>query len=306
MPSPCVRSIVVVLLLSLSGCASSAGEPGSIVPGSGPASLRVVSFNLDGDGGRGDHSRSWPLREEGIVSRIESLRPHLLGVQEVFRPQLDALATALPGFAEVGVGSLGGERGEYTALLYDRARLELMGGGTFWISEFPETPGSRHFGNVDPRTATWGRFRDLETNMVFVAVNVRLDDVSEPSREMGVEVLQDRILSLATAAGSVVLMGDFGAGEEARSNRVIRAASVPDLQDTFRLIHPDATSVGTFHGHGEAPAVVRRDAILSSPQFRVVDAGIAREPGVDGAHPSDHHPVWAELEGTPPGGRRTP
>jgi endonuclease/exonuclease/phosphatase family metal-dependent hydrolase len=305
MPSSCARSFVAVLLLSLSGCAS-AGGPGRSAPESGSAPLRVVSFNVDGDAGRGDHSRTWPLRVEGIVSRIESLRPHLLGVQEVFRPQLDALATALPGFGEVGVGSLGGERGEYTALLYDRARLELLGGGTFWISEFPETPGSRHFGNVDPRTATWGRFRDLETDMVFVAVNVRLDDVSEPSREMGVEVLQDRILSLATAAGSVVLMGDFGSGEEARSYRVIRAASVPDLQDTFRQIHPDATDVGTFHGYGDGPAEVRRDAILSSPQFRVVNAGIAREPGGDGAHPSDHHPVWAELEGTPRSGQRTP
>jgi len=305
MPSFLGRPLALLLLL-LSGCASGGG-PGRNAPEEGSAALRIVSFNVDGDAGRGDQPRSWPQRAEGIVSRIESLRPHLLGLQEIFRSQLDELALAFPGFGEVGGGSLDGrERGEYSALLYDRGRLELLAGGTFWISEFPETPGSRHFGNVDPRTATWGRFRDLRTGMVFVAVNVRLDDISEPSREMGVEVLQDRILSLATAAGSVVLMGDFGSGEDARSSRVIRMASVPDLKDTFRLIHPDATGVGTFHGHRDDPADVRRDAILASRHFRVLDAGISRDPGMDGSHPSDHHPVWAELEGGPPGGQRIP
>jgi endonuclease/exonuclease/phosphatase family metal-dependent hydrolase len=263
----------------------------------------VVSFNVDGEAKGEDHPRRWSLRRDAVVSQILEARPHILGLQEVFRPQLDQLAGALPGFGEVGVGSVDGvERGEYTAILYDRTRLELLDGGTFWISELWGTPGSKHFGNVLPRTATWGRFRDLREGSVFLAVNVRLDDVAEPARELGVEVLQDRILAMATAAGSVILMGDFGAGEDTRSFRVVQAASVPVLVDTFRLLHPAPAAGGTLHDYAGGRDGLRRDAIFASPRFRPVAAGILDAPGQGAGaptHPSDHHPVWAELAWTP-------
>ena len=203
-----------------------------------------------------------------MARRILEAQPHIVGLQEIFRPQLDRLGAALPGFGEVGAGSIDGrERGEYSAILYDRSRLELLDGGTFWISELWGTPGSKHFGNVLPRTASWGRFRDLREGSVFLAVNVRLDDVVEPARELGVEVLQDRILAMATAAGSVILLGDFGAGEDSRSFRVINAASVPVLVDTFRLLHPAPAPGGTLHDYAGGRDGPRRDVIFASARY---------------------------------------
>lgn len=294
---------VPLLLLLLSACVSGGNPLGETAPPGPAATLRVVSFNVDGEAKEDDHPRKWSLRRDAVVSQILEARPHILGLQEVFRPQLDQLAAALPGFGEVGVGSVDGvERGEYTAILYDRARLELLEGGTFWISELWGTPGSKHFGNVLPRTASWGRFRDLREGSVFLAVNVRLDDVAEPARELGVEVLQDRILAMATAAGSVILMGDFGAGEDTRSFRVVQAASVPILVDTFRLLHPAPAAGGTLHDYAGGRDGLRRDAIFASPRFRPVAAGILDAPGGSAGAPvppSDHHPVWAELAWTP-------
>lgn len=295
--SPGTAVLLALLVLACSPAARPVPDPG---PAGGEAPvLRVVSFNVDGEARGEDHPRRWSLRLETVVSDIREVRPHLLGLQEVFKPQLDQLARAFPGFGQVGVGSIdGAERGEYTAILYDRNRLELLDGGTFWISELWGTPGSKHFGNVLPRTATWGRFRDLREGSVFLAVNVRLDDVAEPARELGVEVLQDRILAMATAAGSVVLMGDFGAGEEARSFRVINAASVPVLVDAFRALHPAPAPAGTFHGYAGGREGQRRDVIFASPRFRPVAAGILDDPGRAGEGEilaSDHHPVWADL-----------
>jgi endonuclease/exonuclease/phosphatase family metal-dependent hydrolase len=294
---------VLVLLLLLSACVSGANPPGGADPAGAAPTLRVLSFNVDGEARGEDHPRRWSLRRDAVASQILEARPHILGLQEVFRPQLDQLAAALPGFGEVGVGSIDGmERGEYTAILYDRNRLELLDGGTFWISELWGTPGSKHFGNALPRTATWGRFRDLREGSVFLAVNVRLDDVAEPARELGVEVLQERILAMATAAGSVILMGDFGAGEDTRSFRVVQAASVPVLVDTFRLLHPTPAPGGTLHDYAGGVDGPRRGAILASLRFRPVAAGILDDPeeGAGGpVHPSDHHPVWAELSWTP-------
>lgn len=292
---------VLVLLFACSPPANPPGEPHPA--GADTPTLRVVSYNVDGEGKGDDHPWRWSLRADAVAERILESRPHILGLQEVFRPQLDRLAAALPGFGEVGVGSIDGvERGEYSAILYDRTRLELMDGGTFWISELWGTPGSKHFGNVLPRTATWGRFRDLREGSVFLTVNVRLDDVAEPARELGVEVLQDRILAMATAAGSVILLGDFGAGEDTRSFRVINAASVPVLVDTFRHLHPAPTSAGTLHNYSGGVEGIRRDAIFASRRFRPVAAGILADPGHGAGgpmHPSDHHAVWAELAWIP-------
>ena len=299
-----LRSLGPVLLVLLSACSPPANPPGEPRPaGPGDPTLRVVSYNVDGEAKGDDHPRRWSLRADAVAGQILESRPHILGLQEVFRSQLDQLAAALPGFGEVGAGSIDGmERGEYSAILYDRSRLELLDGGTFWISELWGTPGSKHFGNVLPRTASWGRFRDLREGSVFLAVNVRLDDVAEPARELGVEVLQDRILAMATAAGSVILLGDFGAGEDTRSFRVIQAASVPVLVDTFRLLHPAPAPGGTLHDYSGGRDGPRRDVIFASPRFRPVAAGILDDPrpGTAGPpHPSDHHPVWAELAWIP-------
>ncbi|MEJ2503362.1 MAG: endonuclease/exonuclease/phosphatase family protein [Gemmatimonadota bacterium] len=258
-----------------------------------PAALRVMTFNIR-YGNADDGPDSWPDRRSLVVRTLQDNHPHVLGVQEALRFQLDALATAFPGLAEVGVGRDDGlEAGEYSAILFDRTRLELLDQGTFWLSETPDVPGSMTWGNRYPRVVTWARFRDGDAGPTFTVVNTHWDHESQNARERSAAAVLGWLAARADD-DPVVVMGDFNAGE---SNPAFRAlVDDPDaaLRDSFREVHPDASPVGTFHGFSGDPGGDKIDAVLVSPEWRVLDAEIVRTRSGD-RYPSDHFPVTGTV-----------
>ena len=65
-----------------------------------------------------------------------------------------------------GVGRDDGKRqGEYAGIYYRRDRFErdVTEEGTFWLSDTPEVPGSKSWGNSYPRVVTWIRLIDRST-----------------------------------------------------------------------------------------------------------------------------------------------
>jgi endonuclease/exonuclease/phosphatase family metal-dependent hydrolase len=271
--------------------------------------LRILSWNVDGErvtsGSPGSAAPGWDERLPRIVATLRSERPHLTGLQEIHHAQLSQLRAAFPELGVVGVGAAdGAEGGAFTPFLFDPVRLELTGSGTSWLSQTPDTPGSRHFGNTLPRAVTWARFLDREDGREFLAANVQLDDRVEGSRELSLEVLQDRIQALAGARGAVILTADLGEGEGSRVWRILLAATVPGLGDPFRRLHPEPHPAGTRHGYGEERPPVRSSAILASRDFAPHSASVVDAPGgggavpagaVEGPFPSDHNPVRVEV-----------
>jgi len=64
----------------------------------------------------------------------------------------------------IGAGRDDGKtKGEYSAILYRRERFEVEQGGTFWLSDTPEVPGSITWGNACTRICTWARFVERKT-----------------------------------------------------------------------------------------------------------------------------------------------
>jgi endonuclease/exonuclease/phosphatase family metal-dependent hydrolase len=113
------------------------------------------------------------------------------------------------------------------------------------------------------------------------------------------------------SADPVILTGDFNAGEDNRAMRYLRgeiakayaagteAVAPPNLRDTYRVVHPDSTAVGTFNGFRGDGSGEKIDAVLVSHEWRVSAAAIVRT-SAGGRYPSDHFPVVAtiSLEGT--------
>jgi endonuclease/exonuclease/phosphatase family metal-dependent hydrolase len=100
----------------------------------------------------------------------------------------------------------------------------------------------------------------------------------------------------------LIVAGDFNAGED---NLVIRFLTAiapttrllppsPRLVDTFRIAHPDATDVGTFHWFHGTTSGSKIDYIFVTPTTYVRSAEILHDQQ-DGRYPSDHFPVLAEL-----------
>jgi endonuclease/exonuclease/phosphatase family metal-dependent hydrolase len=237
----------------------------------------------------------WPLRRDLLVSVIRDAHPDVLGLQEALRFQLDEIGAALATYREVGVGRDDGiEAGEYSAILFDSTRVALEDSGTFWLSDTPEEPGSTSWGNRITRICTWARLRERDTGAVFYHFNTHWDHQSQPSRERSARLILERIAARGQPGTPVLLTGDFNAGESNPAFRTLVEDTVVSLRDTFRALHPDATGVGTFNGFEGDSDGDKIDAILASPEWRVLDAEIARV-NDRGRYPSDHYPVTASL-----------
>ena len=298
LPTPRALRAAALLLAAVAGLAC-AGAPG---PGleTDAAPLRVMTFNIR-YGTAPDGENAWLRRRALLLDVIADHDPAVLGVQEAVRFQLDEIRRAMPRLGEVGVGRDDGvEAGEYSAILYDRTALTLLEGGTFWLSDTPDVPGSMTWGNRYPRVVTWARFRRAgDAGEPFLVLNTHWDHESQNARE---ESAAQIVAWLASEAGDrpVVVMGDFNAGEANPAFRALVEAEARGvrLRDTFRAIHPEAGTVGTYHAFTGDRTGEKIDAVLASPGWTVVDAAIVTT-ARDGRYPSDHFPVTATL--VPPG-----
>lgn len=279
--------LFLFLLLCLPAAAASAQAP-----------VRVLTFNIR-YGTANDGAHVWPARRAHVISTIRDHAPHLLGVQEALRFQLDELHAALPGFQEIGVGREDGRTaGEYAALLVDTLRFGVLGSGTFWLSDTPDIPGSMHWGNRITRVTTWARLVDRATGDTVRVYNLHWDHESQPSRERSARLLLQRIAADANAGDAIVVMGDFNSDETNPAFTVLVSDQGVPLHDTFRARHPDATIVGTFNSFRGDSTAGKIDAVLVGEGWETIDAGIDRR-RFGALWASDHFAVWATLRRRP-------
>jgi len=270
-------------------------HPGSV---SAQAPVRVLSFNIR-YGTANDGAHRWDARRDAVIATMRDHAPHLLGVQEALRFQLDELARALPAYRELGVGRDDGRTaGEYAALLVDTARFAVLAHGTFWYSDTPTIPGSMHWGNRITRIATWARLLDRATGDTVRVYNTHWDHESQPSRERSAAMLLARIRGDDGASDRVLVLGDFNSDEANPAFRMLVEPAGRDgavgLFDTFRAADPNATVVGTFNGFKGDSTAGKIDAILAGPGWTVDGAGIDRRRWGE-LWASDHFAVWATL-----------
>lgn len=293
-----LKTVVIFGLLRLAFAHAVAAQ--SEVRNSTDLELNVMSFNIR-YGTAPDGGNSWLLRRELVFEVLQEQQPDVVGLQETLRFQLDEIRARFPEYGEVGVGRDDGKTsGEYSAILYHRERFAVMEENTIWFSDTPDKPGSMHWGNKFPRICTWARLTEKQSGCGFYVYNVHLDHESQISREKSAHFLSEMI---AKRAGSfpVVVTGDFNAGE---NNSAIQSLKNPSAQlvdktaspliDTFRILHPDADSVGTFHAFSGNRIGEKIDYIFVQNDARVLSAEINHDQRA-GHYPSDHFPVNARI-----------
>jgi endonuclease/exonuclease/phosphatase family metal-dependent hydrolase len=286
----------IMLLLTL-GAMAAAGLPARC------QDLRVMSFNIR-YGTANDGDNHWEKRREMVFDLLRSQQSDVIGLQEALRFQLDELLKALPEYAALGVGRDDGKSaGEHSAILYRKSRFSVEESGTFWLSNTPEVPGSKSWGNRITRICTWARLTDRMTGRALYVYNVHLDHESQPSRERSVRLLLERMRARPKAE-PILLLGDLNAGEENPATRFLTSQLDFPLVDTFRVRRSDAAEVGTFHAFRGVTSGAKIDYVFASLDFYVLDAQIVRE-NRRGRYPSDHFPVtarlrWKQTDAPPP------
>ncbi|MFO7936302.1 MAG: endonuclease/exonuclease/phosphatase family protein [Kiritimatiellia bacterium] len=256
-----------------------------------------MSFNIRYGRAR-DGVNSWDKRRELVFQTIRRENADLIGLQEALRFQVDEIRAAVPEYAEIGEGRDGGKKGESSVILYRKRRFEVVGSGTFWLSDTPKKP-SISWGNACRRVCTWGRFVDRKSEQSFYHFNTHLDHRSQPSREKSVRLLVQRIKN-RDADLPFVLTGDFNAGEDNTAvlylkGKLKTAEKTPvSMTDTYRMLYPKEKTVGTFNGFKGKTDGPKIDYIFISSGCKVHDAEIIR-PREGDPCPSDHFPVTARI-----------
>ncbi len=262
----------------------------------GDITVNVMSFNIR-YGTADDGANSWPNREELVYDVIRREDADFVGLQEALRFQIDGIRQSVRGYGEVGVGREdGNQAGEYSAILYKEDRWRPVERETLWLSDTPDVPGSRTWGNEITRIVTRARFIEKETGRGLWVFNTHFDHASQPSREKSAELLARRIADREPPDPAIVT-GDFNAGEDNAAILYLKNArgeGPVTLVDTFRAAHPGAQSAGTFGeftGKRDGPKI---DYVFVEPGTEVKEAGIIRDDR-DGHYPSDHFPVYARI-----------
>ena len=250
--------------------------------------LRVMTFNVrlltDQDG-----ANNWDARRDLVVQMLRAEDPDVIGTQELFKRQGDEIVAGLPEYSWFGKGRRGDDEDEHMGVFYRKDRLRVLDSGNFWLSDTPEVPGSRTWGNLYPRMVTWARFQRIADGAKFMLYNTHLPyrDEDEAARIRCAELIQARMKHLHED-DIIILTGDFNAPPESR----VHATLATKLTDAWIAAPQRSGPEATFHRFtGQADR--RIDWIM----FRGITVKSAKTVTAqrDGRYPSDHFPVIVEF-----------
>jgi endonuclease/exonuclease/phosphatase family metal-dependent hydrolase len=209
--------------------------------------FRLMSFNI-----RNSHARDWEARKGLVYEVIRGYAPDVLGLQEANSFHLKELSNEFPQYGQVGEGSMGGSKGQHSAILFLEERFKLTDSGSFWLSENPTQP-SKSWRSAHHRICTWAELLVRETDRTLYIYNTHMDDGSREARENGARMIMEHIQGKVQAT-PFVFMGDFNAPEDSEVLEIIKGNSLAkqdhgiQMVDSFRVLHPQRKNVGTYNG----------------------------------------------------------
>lgn len=270
---------VIISAFVANGCASIA------VPDD---SVKLATFNIRCPVDASPNS--WEERKERCRRIIQNNKLDIFGVQEAHLTQINDLLENT-NYSFIGAGRSDFKNtGEFSAILYDKNRFEIIKSGTFGLSETPDIPGCKSWGAAYPRIATFGLFRDRISGKKFIYYNTHLDHVSSLARVNGIKLLLEHASENAKGL-PLIITGDFNA----RPNSAVYKIANSILKDSAIVsLTPHQGPLQSFNNYGKSKSKNPIDFIFVSEEFTVYSHKNDNTL-INGMYPSDHFPVIAEL-----------
>jgi endonuclease/exonuclease/phosphatase family metal-dependent hydrolase len=262
-----------------------------------PPGLHVMTYNIRRRSGRASpRSPDNGARRRPLLRAIlRREQPTVLGIQEALADQVGFLLGALGGtYRAVGRGRNADGGDERCAILYDTRRVALQSWRQSALSDTPDIPGSRTWGNLLPRILVRAELIDRATGIPFRVLNTHLDHLSAAARARSAEFLNDVVRQ---GEGATVVLGDMNTDVSSAPYRILTNGP---LRDAWTVADERLTPEwSTFSGY-RPPRTGRKriDWILVNEAVRVDAVGI-NAARFDGAAASDHEPVQARIRLAP-------
>ena len=250
-------------------------------------SIRVMTYNIKFDDKK-DTVNGWEMRKEHVIGLISYHNPDIVGTQEGLRHQLEDIKTALPQLEYLGAARDDGkEKGEYTAIYFNKNKFREVRSGTFWLSPSQDRP-SKGWDAALPRICTWAEMKTRDSGVSLFVFNTHFDHVGKLAREKSVDIILKKIQEVAKD-NPVILMGDFNFTPESTPYAQMT------LADSKRIAQKVYGPEATFNGFNFTRKPDRRiDYIFVGRSIDVLHHAVLTD-SQDLKYPSDHFPVIADL-----------
>ena len=255
-------------------------------------SLKVMTFNIRLSL-ESDKENSWENRKTEAIQLMDYYHPDFFGVQEAVPQQMIDIKSGLKNYDFVGVGrDDGANKGEYSAIFFDKEKLEVLKSGTFWLSETPEKP-SKGWDAAYNRICTYALFKMKKGGKKFWAFNVHFDHMGNVARENSAKLILEKMKAYNTKNLPVILTGDFNLTDDSEPIKILSK----NLTDTYcHSKKPHYGPKGTFTAFDVN--IVPKDWIdyIFVKDFACENIRTINDRRENLLYPSDHFPVLAELK----------
>lgn len=251
--------------------------------------VEVVSFNIR-YGTPGDGENKWKSRRDRVFNIFKKYKDGIIATQEALPLQIEEILEEVPQLDVVYRSRTAKDKeGESNAIFYNKKVWRMVTHETFWLSENPETPASKSWGNTLPRISTQVLFQHRTSGKTIKILNTHLDRSSNNSRVRSVELIL-RTLLTETVGTPTVLLGDFNAPFD--DDIILR------IKEFFKDSYTGNELEGcTFHGWNGGSHCPRIDYVfysdsekLSLQKFKI-DQWKSKQ-----LYPSDHYPLVATFQ----------
>ena len=249
--------------------------------------IKVMSYNIRLSSGteKADSIYHWQHRKQASLNLMHEENPTVFGLQEACPDQMDYMVENLPEYGYIGVGRDDGKRkGEFMSIFYKKDEVELIDGGTFWLSETPDEV-SKGWDAACFRTCTWAILKKKDTGKKFVYMNTHLDHKGKVAREESIKLIVERAEKLTGGKLPVFITADFNSPT---SNAIFKPMQEAMLD--ARVEAPVTDDRGTLNCWGTTPPGVVIDHVF----FRGAEAQkfeVLRDKDYGAPYVSDHYPV---------------
>ncbi|MBD3629165.1 endonuclease/exonuclease/phosphatase family protein [Cyclobacterium sp.] len=254
--------------------------------------ITVATFNIRYDNPN-DDPHTWDNRKDVVANLILFHEFDIFGIQEGLSQQVNDLDERLPDHDFVGVGrDDGAEKGEYTAIFYNRKKFKVQESDTFWLAPETDHP-NKGWDAALPRICTWAKISSLNANQTFYVFNTHFDHRGVEARNQSARLILEKMEEINTESLPVILTGDFNVGQETEAYQLLRTA--PGMKDTFdaaEIVYANNGTTNSFDITTSTERII--DHIFVSEKINVQKYGILTDT-YHSRFPSDHFPVMAVI-----------
>jgi len=256
------------------------------------STLKVMSYNIRYDNPN-DDKWLWKYRFDKVATIIQRYAPDIVGVQEALYNQMKDIENNISDYSWTGCGRDDGKQGgEYSAIFYKTAHLQLLESSTFWLSESPETAGSRSWNTACTRICTFAKFKIISSSKEFFAFNTHLDHSSRAAQTEGLKLILNKIEKIAVQL-PVILMGDFNIEESDYLLDIITSLkNAKKIAKSTTIKDPSTFTGFTFHDE----KII--DYFFVSENVNVTNYSVVGDVWEHNFPASDHRPITISIAPT--------